>query len=305
MRVSAQRVSHRSRYAWAASSVSKRSPCKGVFWVWPIPASTFPFRSGFPHPTRQGDDAVVGEHIAVERVECRVVDVWREDAFLEVVEDDDTYRAPEPAEGALVELRPDLATRSPDEEPDGLAGVAQGEDEEPRAAVLAGVRVADHRALAVIDLRFLTASRRDDHPGLNGRPVAQRGDKAADTGVAPGKPMVIDQVLPDGHGVAPPVQRLDDQLAIRFARARARRAARRGERGGVGRHLRRGGRAWRPRPRPTAPPTDRDPSRLQIAAGRLPADARRRFNAPQRPTQSPQRQDLLSCVFVQDVAHPA
>ena len=95
--------------------------------------------------------------------------VWREDAFLEVVEDDDTYRAPEPAEGALVELGPDLATRSPDEEPDGLAGVAQREDEEPRAAVLAGVRVADHRALAVIDLRFLTASRRDDHPGLNGR----------------------------------------------------------------------------------------------------------------------------------------
>jgi hypothetical protein len=53
MRVSAQRVSQRSRYAWAASRVSKRSPFKGVACVWPIADSTFPFRSG--SPTRHGN----------------------------------------------------------------------------------------------------------------------------------------------------------------------------------------------------------------------------------------------------------
>ena len=42
---------------------------------------------------------------------------------------------------------------------------------------------------------------------------------------------------------------------------------------------------------PPTPPTHRD--------------ARGFLDAPQRPTQSPQRQDLLSCVFAQDVAHPA
>ena len=37
--------------------------------------------------------------------------------------------------------------------------------------------------------------------------------------------MVIDQVLPDGHGVAPPADGLGDQLAVGLAGARLRRAA--------------------------------------------------------------------------------
>ena len=67
MRVSAQRRSQRSRYAWASSSRSKRRPRSGVFCAWPTAASTLPFRSG--------DDAVVGQHVAVERIELGVVDV--------------------------------------------------------------------------------------------------------------------------------------------------------------------------------------------------------------------------------------
>src|SRR2546427_8513442 len=49
-------------------------------------------RLDFPLPIRgadttgQRDDAVVREHIAVERVEGRIVDVGREHAFLEIVE---------------------------------------------------------------------------------------------------------------------------------------------------------------------------------------------------------------------------
>jgi hypothetical protein len=36
-------------------------------------------------------------------------------------------------------------------------------------------------------------------------------------------PVIVDQVLPDRDCVTPALQRLDDQLAIRFARAGARR----------------------------------------------------------------------------------
>ena len=71
----------------------------------------------------------------------------------------------------------------------------------------------------------------------------------------------------------------------------------------VGGHLRRNGRFWpsmrrrRPRPRTAMP------GGLQIAARRLATDAGRLLDAPQRPAQSPQRQDLLLFVVAQDVAH--
>ena len=57
----------------------------------------------------QGDDAVVGQHVTVERIERGVVDVRGEGAFLEVVEHDDAYGAAQPAERPLVQLGPDLA----------------------------------------------------------------------------------------------------------------------------------------------------------------------------------------------------
>ena len=41
---------------------------------------------GVSDAARQGDDAVVGEHVAVERIELGVVDVGAEDALLEVIE---------------------------------------------------------------------------------------------------------------------------------------------------------------------------------------------------------------------------
>ena len=52
MRVSAQALSQRSRYACASSSVSKRRPRSGVRCAWPTPDSTLPLRSGWR--TRHG-----------------------------------------------------------------------------------------------------------------------------------------------------------------------------------------------------------------------------------------------------------
>ena len=86
----------------------------------------------------------------------------REDAFFEIVEDDDAHRAAEPTKRALVELGPDLRARLPHQQPDRFARVAERQDEEPRAPVLARLRMAHHRAIAVIDLAFF-AGRRGDH----------------------------------------------------------------------------------------------------------------------------------------------
>ena len=51
-------------------------------------------------------------------------------------------------------------------------------------------------------------------------------------------------------------------------------------------------------------PVPGHPGGFQIAAGRLSTDIGGLFDAPQRPTQSPQRQYLLFLVVAQDVAHP-
>ena len=53
----------------------------------------------------------------------------------------------------------------------------------------------------------------------------------------------------------------------------------------------------------TAASAHRDTSGLQIGAGRLATDRGRLLDAPQRPTESPQRQNLLLFGVAQDIAH--
>jgi hypothetical protein len=53
----------------------------------------------------------VREHVPVQRVESGIVYVGRDDAFTQVVEDDDTSRAAKLPEGTLVQLCPGLAAR--------------------------------------------------------------------------------------------------------------------------------------------------------------------------------------------------
>ena len=257
---------------------------------------------GVADATRQGDDPVVGQHVAVERIERRVVDVRGEDALLEVVEHDDAHGASQPSERPLVQFGPDLRARPLDQQPHGLARVAQGQDEEPCPPVLAGVRVTDHRSLAVVDLCFLRRGGGDDHPSLDGGLLPNGRDEAPHARIARRESMVIDQVLPDGHGVAPPAKRFDDQLTVGFAGARPRRStgALPGPGGGgtrartgrgchrrVGGHLRRNGRFCRTSGRAATAP-HRQAGRLQVAAGgfaRTPvASSIRRSDQPRRPS---------------------
>src|SRR3989441_1339207 len=275
-----------------------------------------------PDPTGQRHGAVVGEHIAVQWVERGIVDVRREHALLEVIEHDDADGAAETTKRLFVELRPAPGARVEGEQADALAAVAEGEDEQARAAVLPRDGVPDHRAVAVIDLPLLAGRGHDHRMRLEGALTTQPPHEAPHAGVPGWEPVLIDQVLPDRHGVAAATEGELDELAVGLAgarpggpagRRRPRRQPAEGRRphakvGGhltgrfcwVGGHLT--GRFWR-RP-PAAGPADRDPSGLEIGARRLATDPDRLFDAAERPSQPPQSEDLLLLVVSQDVRHP-
>ena len=63
---------------------------------------------GVADATRKRDDAVVGEHVPIERIERGIVEVRGEDAFLQIIEDDHAHRTAKAPKRALVELGPHL-----------------------------------------------------------------------------------------------------------------------------------------------------------------------------------------------------
>src|SRR5207244_4595320 len=68
----------------------------------------FPLAIGIADATRERDDVVMGQHVAIERIQRGVVDVRREHAFFEIVEDDHAHRAAPAAKRALVQPGPPL-----------------------------------------------------------------------------------------------------------------------------------------------------------------------------------------------------
>ena len=196
------------------------------------------------------------------------------------------------------------------EQADALPAEAEREDEQARAAVLSGAGVPHHRALTVIDLAFL-ARRRGDHRVRVRRALAAELHHEAPHARIPGREAVlIDEVLPDRHGVATAAESQLDELAVRragtrgrgpVARRRPRRELRKAWRArpGVGGHLT-GRFWWRP---PAAGRADRDSGGLEIAARRLATNAGRLFDAAERPAQPPQSENLLPLVIPQDVGH--
>ena len=111
-----------------------------------------------------------------------------EHALAQIVEDHDAHDAAEPAKRLLMQLGPAPGARLEEQQPDALAAVAEGEDEEPRAAVLARDGMPDHRAGAVVDLRFLTRRRHDHRVGVRGPLPLPLDDEAANAGVPRGNP---------------------------------------------------------------------------------------------------------------------
>src|SRR6185369_5026424 len=63
------------------------------------------------------------------------------------------------------------------------------------------------------------------------------------------------------------------------------------------------GRFCRCPPSPAAGSSNGDSGGLEVSSRRLPPNACFLLDAPQRPAQPPQRDDLLSLLFAQDIAH--
>ena len=161
----------------------------------------------------------MGEQVAVEGVQGRIVEVGFQDAFGEVVQDHGAGDRTQAAEGLLVQLRPDALAGAEGEQADGFAAVAQGEDEHAGAPVTARFRMADHGPSAVVDLQFLAGRGEDDRAGLGRGGATQLANKAFDALVTGGEAVVVDQVLVNRLGVAALAEREFDEIAEGLAGA--------------------------------------------------------------------------------------
>ena len=142
------------------------------------------------------------QHVAIKRIDRGIVDVRLKHAFAQIVEDQNVRRAADSGEGCLVQLGPGSRAGSEDDQSHALPAVAERQHEQARAAIASGLRIANHRTFAVVDLRFFAGCGDDDGAGLFLRRAAELVDEAFDALVAAGKAVVVDQILPDRFGVA-------------------------------------------------------------------------------------------------------
>ncbi len=77
----------------------------------------------------QRDDIVVSEHVAVQRIDGGIVDVWFEHSLAQIVEHGDPCHPAQPAKGLLVQLSPSLRAGAEHQQSNGLAAVAEREHE--------------------------------------------------------------------------------------------------------------------------------------------------------------------------------
>ena len=67
----------------------------------------FFFSIGIFNPARQSHHSVVRQHVAIEWIQSGIIEIRDEDAFPQVVENDDAGTATQSTEGSLVQLGPD------------------------------------------------------------------------------------------------------------------------------------------------------------------------------------------------------
>ena len=146
--------------------------------------------------------AVMAQHVGVHGIERGIVDIGFEHAFAEVVEHHHARASAQAPEGLFMQLRPGLSAGVEHQKTNRLAAVAERQYEQTHAPILAAVRVADHRARAVIDLGFLTGRGLDYGAGFFWCTADQLANETLDALVAARETAGIDQILPDRHGVA-------------------------------------------------------------------------------------------------------
>jgi len=182
----------------------------------------FAFAVRVLHSAWKRCDAVVLQHVTVQGIERGLVNIGREHALAQIIEHHHASHSTKPAKRLLMQLGPDARAGTEHQEADGFAAVSQRQDKQPRAPILARLRVAHHRAGAIIDLRFLTRRGLNDHARFWRRRSAQLPHEPFDAGVSFAEAVAVHQILPNGHGIPALCQFRFDELAERFARARRR-----------------------------------------------------------------------------------
>jgi hypothetical protein len=177
----------------------------------------FPFSIRISDAARQSDDAVVSEHVTVERIQRGIVDVRGEYAFAQVVEHHHVSNPAQPAESTLMQFNPDARTRAKGEQAYRLAAVAERQHEQPRALIAAAGRFADHGAAAVVHLRLFAGRCLDHHTGLRRPGTTEFANEALDALVGPTEAVIVHQVLPDGLGIAALAEPELDHLPVGLA----------------------------------------------------------------------------------------
>src|SRR5262245_6673606 len=101
-----------------------------------------------------------------------------------------------------MQFGPGAYARSPGQQANRFATVTERKNEQPRPAILAALRIAHHRATAVVDLRLFSRCGDDDARWFRPLRSAQPANIALHRLIAPGKAVVRDQVLPDRLAIA-------------------------------------------------------------------------------------------------------
>jgi len=166
-----------------------------------------------------------------------------------------------------LQLGPDAGAGTEAQQPNRFAAVAQRQNEHPGTAVLAALRVAHHRAAAVIDLRLFAGCGCDDHPRFRRSHPAQFAHETLHALVASRKPVTVDQILPDPHRVAASRQPQLDRFPIQLA------GTGRGLAAFCHRHCGRPRGRWSP-PWPVLPRAAFSNRQAALPQSRLPSDSR-------------------------------
>ena len=159
----------------------------------------------------------MGEDVAIEWIQSGIVDVGDEHAFAQVIEHDDAGTTTQSTKRFLVQLGPDARAGAEGQQAYCLAAVPERQHEQSRASIFAGLRIADHRAGAVIDLGLFSRRGNDHRARLQGLVSAKLANETFDGLIATAKPTLGHQVLPDRHGIAIAAQTQFDRITERFA----------------------------------------------------------------------------------------
>src|ERR1035438_7788133 len=101
-----------------------------------------------------------------------------------------------------MQLGPHTRTGSEAQQTNTLSTATQYHYKQPRAPILATIRIAHHRPRAVINLSLFTRPRLDDHSRFWRYCSPQLAHQSLDTLIAACKAVPIDHILIDTHRVA-------------------------------------------------------------------------------------------------------